>query len=105
MSIREFLDLVHESWKTHFERGWYRYIGWCLGLNEKANLCQRALFISLCSLTEDTWDQLFHARIVMTFSCDGLSWQTMGKLWQTKHSSVMLVTVGSGKAFSVLSKR
>lgn len=118
MSMREFLHLetettvpsvwnymcetTPESWETHFERGWYRSIGWGLGLNEKANLYQRDLFISLCFLTEDTWDQLLHAPIVMTLSCDGCP----GKLWaQTKHSGVRLVTVGSGKAFSVLSKR
>lgn len=96
MSMREFLDLVHERWKTHSECGWLG-LGWM-----KNRTCDKEPYSSLSA----SWQQTHGT------SCSVLPWWWLsavgctGKLWaQTKRSGVTLVMVGNEKAFSVLSKR
>lgn len=96
MSMREFLDLVHERWKTHSECGWLG-LGWM-----KNRTCDKEPYSSLSA----SWQQTHGT------SCSVLPWWWLsavgctGKLWaQTKSSGVTLVMVGNEKAFSVLSKR
>lgn len=102
MSVKEFLDLVHEGWKTHSECAWYQSIGWVLGWMKRRK-CAKEPYSSLSASWQQT--QGTSCSVLPLWWLSAVTGCT-GKLWaQTKCSQVTLVMVGSEKAFSVLSKR